>query len=539
MAALDRPLQRPRPRPLAARLAQAGATATGASAEPRERWLAALSPILTVAAVFLVVAHTVFARAAFEPLSRFLLAVPGLFLLAEIYRYANNPGDRELPVNVIGLLYYYIAFSFPAFFEVVFYDVNGPFSFTSRAYTYAAMAVALGVMFLYAGMRLGEIVGVRARPALAALSPPIDLTPSFAGATYAYSLLCVGLTMIFVSAPTLIPGEIGVFVNLTISFDFAIGLVLAKAEHFRGRWSKYTGLFLLLLGGVGGIIRGVLDPAMRLGVATITGRWANTRKIAVRLIAGILAVYVLFQPIKHDFRDAIWRNRDAAQVSYADRVDAWVNAFTGFWTRDDVRTQDEAADSTIGRLSELDAVMHVMDMVPVRVQPLEGAGWIKILTAPIPRIIWRDKPTTSALLEQRYAVVFKRQTEMGARGTAILLPLLVDGYWNFQWIGVPVACLLMGFWIGLCQKTFAGEHWALRAMGVAHLARLVAQGPVGGVYSGIFQHVTGLILASWLVYGIERLLSRPGPPKPLPPSPFALEMAARREARASGGKVTH
>jgi hypothetical protein len=228
----------------------------------------------------------------------------------------------------------------------------------------------------------------------------------------------------------------------------------------------------------------------------------------VRLVGGILTVYLIFQPIKHDFRSAVWRARDTASISYSDRIDAWVTAFTDFWVRDTRQTEDEAKDSTIGRLSELDPVLHAIDVVPIRVQPLEGKGWLPILTSPIPRIIWRDKPTTSTLLEQRYAVVFRRQTEQGARGTAILLPLLVDGYWNFQWLGIPIACFMMGLWVGACQKIFSGPHWALRAMGVAHLARLVAQGPVAGVYSGLFQHVTGLILACWLVYGVAKALSK-------------------------------
>ncbi|MEO7329142.1 MAG: hypothetical protein ABI193_11215, partial [Minicystis sp.] len=462
-------------------------------------------------------------------ISRFLLAIPGLILLAEIYRYAKHPGDRELPVNVISLIYYYVAFSFPCFFDMPFYDINGPVAFTEHAYAAGAIAVALGVSFLYAGMRAGELVGVRARPAIENVSPPAEVPSSFARATFWYALLCVLLSLSVVSAFALIPGEIGVLVNIVISFELAIGLTLAKAEYFQGRWTKYTGVALLVLGGMGGMIRGVLDPAIRLGIATVTGRWANTGRFALRLVAGVFTVYLLFQPIKHDFRSAVWRARDTSSISYTDRLDAWVNAFTSFWVRDSSsQTQDEAKESAIGRLSELDPVLHAIDVVPIRVQPLEGTGWLPILTSPIPRIIWRDKPTTSALLEQRYAIVFKRQTEAGARGTAILLPLLVDGYWNLQWFGIPIACFMMGLWIGACQKIFSGPHWALRAMGVAHLARLVAQGPVAGVYSGLFQHVTGLILACWLVYGIAKLLSR----TTAAPTSFVAASAAARRRRA-------
>lgn len=509
MSPPDEAAPKPPPRPIPRRPARAPAAPTPAPARAaREPWLVSLSPILTVVGVFLVAAHALAVRSQFDPISRFLLAVPGLVLLAEVYRYAKYPGDRELPVNVISLVYYYVAFSFPAFFDIPFYDVNGPVAFSERAYALGAIAVGLGVLFLYAGMRAGELLGARLQPAVVSVSPPPVVSASFAGATFWYSVICTILTLIFVSAPTIIPGEIGVFIIITISFELAIGLTLAKAEYFQGKWSRYAGVILLLLGGLGGIIRGVLDPAIRLGVATITGRWANTRRFAVRLVVGILAIYLVFQPIKQDFRAAVWRARDSSTVGYTQRIDAWVNALTDFWSREGGQTQDDVKESAIGRLAELDPVLHAIDMVPIRVQPLQGVGWARILTSPIPRVIWRDKPTTSSLLEQRYAVVFKRQTEAGARGTAILLPLLVDGYWNFEWLGIPIACVVMGLWIGACQKIFSGPHWALRAMGVAHLARLVAQGPVSGVYSGLFQHVSGLILACWVVYGIQKLLSR-------------------------------
>jgi hypothetical protein len=500
-------------------------------------WVVKLSPILTMAAVFLVAAHAFLVRAQLDPIARLLLSIPGVILLGEGYRYAKNPGDRELPANVIGLVYYYVAFSFPAFFDMVFYDMRGPVAFSERAYSLGSAAVAMGGLFLYGGMRAGELLGARLRPGLESLSPPSDLSPAMQQATFWYAGLCTALTLIFISAPTLIPGELGVFITNTIAFDFCVGLTVAMPLYFQGKWSKYGSLFVLGLGSVGGLIRGVLDPAMRLGVAAIAGGWANTRRFAVRLAAGFLAVYVLLQPIKQDFRQQIWRSRDQSAVSYTDRINAWVNALSGFWSREDA--QEETKDAAVGRLAELDAVFHAIDMVPSQVTTLEGAGWVAALSSPIPRFIWRDKPTTNSSVDQRYAVVFKRQSEVGARSTAILLPLVVEGYWNFEWFGVALSCFVMGLWCGVLQKLFAGPHWALRAMGVAHLSRLIAQGAVSGLFAGIFQHLTGLLLACWLVYGIHKILTRTAKTAARPTRSVAFAPARRLPRAPPGGPSIH
>ena len=132
-------------------------------------WVVKLSPILTMAAVFLVAAHAFLARTQLDPIARLLLSIPGVILLGEGYRYAKNPGDRELPANVIGLVYYYVAFSFPAFFEMIFYDMRGPVAFSERAYSLGSAAVAMGGLFLYGGMRAGELLGARQSGSIAAV----------------------------------------------------------------------------------------------------------------------------------------------------------------------------------------------------------------------------------------------------------------------------------------------------------------------------------------------------------------------------------
>ncbi len=152
-------------------------------------------------------------------------------------------------------------------------------------------------------------------------------------------------------------------------------------------------------------------------------------------------------------------------------------------------------------------MIHAFDMLPGQVQFLDGEGWLVILIGPIPRLIWPDKPTTRDMAEQRYATIFHRQTEEGARTTAIVLPLIVDGYWNFGWPGIAFACTAMGLWVGICQKLWSGGHWALDAMGIANLSRLTVHAHLNGVYGGLFQSTVGLFVACWAIYWAAGLVS--------------------------------
>ena len=145
-------------------------------------------------------------------------------------------------------------------------------------------------------------------------------------------------------------------------------------------------------------------------------------------------------------------------------------------------------------------------LLPGRVQFAGGGGWLNILYAPIPRLFWANKPTTDDF-EQSYSIIFNRQTQLGAQSTSILMPLLVDGYWNFGWPGIVFVTFIVGIWVGVCQKMYAVKHWALQAMAVGQLSQLEIIGSLAVTYSGVTQHVIGPIISSWLVYWLARFFS--------------------------------
>jgi len=410
-----------------------------------------------------------------------------------------------LPFNVLALVYHYVYFALPALFNFDFYDLSGPVIFTEQACVSGGRAVALSTLALYAGMRLGERLGRRGRGVMVSLSPPAEIPNGYRKAILIYGAACFVTALSYLLAPSLIPQAISLIVVVTLSFDFAIGLVLSAPQAFRDRFTRKLDFVFVLLGGSVGILRGILEPIIRLSVATAFGKWATLKRLPYALLATIAVTYLILQPIKGEYRSEIWIH-SRSQATVAERIEAWGNAFTNFWSDDSNATQEEASTRSMSRIAELDSVMHAFDMLPGRVKFLDGAGWMYIPVSFIPRFIWRDKPTTQELA-QRYAVEFYRQTEVGARTTAIMLPLIIDGYWNLGWPGIAIASILVGLWVGAAQRLFAGEHWALFAMGIAHLARLSSQASVTMVFSGLFQNIAGLLVISWAIHWLAKFIS--------------------------------
>lgn len=461
-----------------------------------------LKPALLLGALALIGAHLVFGRTDFNLVHRALIAFPVIPLFWEVHRYHQVERRFELPVGAYGLLMYYVTFSIAGMINTEFYDVSGPVTFTDDARLQGTGAVALGSLMIYLGFRLGEKLGTRAQPLMVRVSPPAEVPEGFVRGTVWFGLACLGTTQFLISFAAM-PAAIGMLVTHTFSYAFGIGITLAKPEAFRGPRTRHVGTALLFFGGAGGILRGMLDPFVRLAVTTLVARWAFLRRFSRSIVIGALAVYLIFQPIKAGFRAQMWNSRSAT-AGYSERVTAWTSSFEHFWSGREAT--EETQNAAVGRLVELDPIIHAFMLLPGRVQFAEGKGWLNILYAPIPRLFWADKPTTDDM-EQRYSVVFNRQNQIGARSTSILLPLLVDGYWNFGWPGVVFATFAMGVWVGICQKMYAVKHWALQTMGVAQLSQLVITSSLAITFSGITQHIVGPILSAWFVYWLSSFLS--------------------------------
>jgi hypothetical protein len=450
----------------------------------------------------IVAVHLLFAREEHSFAVRLLTATPGVLLVLEGRRFLKDEAG-ELPFVVLALLQYYAVFCFGVFFDLKFYDFHGLVSFSPDARLNGATAVAIGAACVWLAGRLGRHVGRDLQGWATKVMPPAEVPEQWDTALFLYSGACAVMMMATTLLPGIVPPSVEQPVLYALPIELALGFMLVVPPRRLGaRMPQLLVAYLIAIG----LLRGSLDAAFRGGIAYIAGRWAVARAISIRLAVAVVTLYVLLQPVKASYRQQVWvPGRSGQSMGVSDRVGAWSNAFSVYFSDRESSVSDDAG--AMQRLSELGAVMHAFQVLPGRVQFLDGKGLLPILYAPIPRFLWRDKPTTRDTV-QRYGVVFGRQSEEGALSTAINLPLVVEGYWNLGWPGILLVTGALGFWVGLSQKVFAGKHWALRATGIANLTNLTVAGPIVFVYGTIFQVLVSRTAVCWGLFWLATMLSR-------------------------------
>jgi len=462
-----------------------------------------LPQVLLLGGTVLVMMHLFFGRTDFELRDRVLAMIPLFPLLWEIHRFHKVPRGSQLPFAAYALLINYITFSWPALFNTVFIDLSGPVTFSDDARFQGTAAVALSSVIIYAGILLGELMGRALRPWLLRVSPPAEVPATYPHAVGLYALGCVVATQ-SVTLGSHYPAAVSVLITMSFSITFVIGATLAKPSMFRGPWSRYLVGALVTIGILSGLLRGVLEPLFRLTTTLIAVRWAHIRRFSFAAVVVMMGLYTILQPAKAQFRAQTWVIRgDQQAAGYTDRVTAWTTAISDIWTGRDAG--QSTGDAAVNRFLELDPVLHAFTMLPGRVRPANGEAWMHILYSPIPRLVWPDKPNSNDL-SLNYGVAFRLQSELGARSTTILMPLIVDGYWNFGWPGIVFVSLLAGLWVGVCQTLYTGDHWALTASAVAQFSLISVTGSFALLYAGITQQLLGPIIASWMIYWFMRLL---------------------------------
>jgi hypothetical protein len=440
-----------------------------------------------------------------EPLpTRALLAVPGVLLVLEARRYLRSD-ERQLPFTVLALLQYYVAFGLPVFFEAPFYDLNGRVFFTESTRLVGGAAVALGALCMYGAARLALRFGGDLRGFALKMLPPDTPPPRWDQAFYLYTGVSVLVALTGTFASTVLPGQIAIAIFAVFPIELALGLATMRPPKNLGPKASY--IFMGV--GVGtGVLRGQLDPLARISASFIAAQWAVTRKVALGFIALVAVAFMVLQPAKRSYREQVWGHaaKTGQELGVGARVDAWGMSISDRFSSDGQAAVDRDS-SALSRLSELEPVFHAISVVPQRIDYAYGQSLVQLLYAPIPRILWPDKPTSREEVAQRYAVIFGRQSERAAESTAVGMSVLVEGYWNLGWFGVAFVTGAVGLVVGVWQRVFSSDHWALGTIGISQIAFLQADMPMVLLYGSMFQNLMGRFLAMWLIFWAASILS--------------------------------
>lgn len=472
--------------------------------------LGLLDHAMVPVALVTVLVHMALGRSAAPLVVRLLVSIPAVLLLIELRSYAKSQVG-ELPFLLVGLIQYYVSFSFPIFFDLEFYDIDGPVHFSNASQISAGVAIGGGALLLWIASRLGARVGAELQPFATRVFPVETVPEGWDKSVIAYATLAATMGLVTLVFPGIIPPELSLPFLMTINLHLAMGMLLAappKPTH----WIKpHLPLVLLGVGSSTGLLGGSLDPIFRFSVVYLAGQWSFLRRVSTWIVIVAIAIFGVLQPVKQRYRERVWGEtaKTGQAVSYADRLSAWEDSFIAVWLRDEGQRTEKNV-TAIERLDELGAVMHAFEVLPGRVQSLDGQGFLYVLYSPIPRFIWRSKPTTQDTV-QRYGVAFGRQTTKGALSTAINCPPHVEGYWNFGWPGIAFVCFMIGLYLGFAKALFASSRWALRAVGLALLGMVSSSSATSLVFASLFQSLVGFTLATWAVFGLASLLSKRRP----------------------------
>jgi hypothetical protein len=208
------------------------------------------------------------------------------------------------------------------------------------------------------------------------------------------------------------------------------------------------------------------------------------RRRKIPFVGGLVVagVVLVFLAELGDFRRTLWEGEIRPQVTTMQPLEA---------IRSGLEELAERSTTTSGSLP-------VLAEVPDRTEYLYGSSYLAILTLPIPRALWPEKPT---MIGGQAGEVF-----FGMRAGVPIGPV-AEAYWNFGTFGVIAVFALLGVfhkWLLSVYAAYRGERLMMLIYAIT-LLFLVPSSP--GVVDYLLRLVP-LLSLSWL-FGIIRITAAP------------------------------
>ena len=197
-------------------------------------------------------------------------------------------------------------------------------------------------------------------------------------------------------------------------------------------------------------VTGLLAEVMLLGLYMVIVSWSERKRIPIIFIGTTLLIYLIFSPVKAEFRTVTWFSNNSPDISVLDRaqifIDLAIKHYQNSATNSSDKNSEDPGGSLVSRSAHILTFSEVVKDTPSRVPYWNGETYLPLFTSYIPRIVWPDKPimTTGNAFGRRYNYLGKNDF-----ATSFNLPWIVEMYANFgSWgvlIGMAVAGILLAF----------------------------------------------------------------------------------------------
>jgi len=379
------------------------------------------------------------------------------------FGYLNWQQNRShrIPIFAIVTAIYILYFALPLFWGSrtipVYYAVE--LTASEDQITASLMLVLVGLLAIWAGLRI-PLQSLKTR---IIVNPNVPDKNGVISWNYVRLVLIVGIAISTNEAAPYWFGEAGrqIMLGLLNTFPLVAALLLFN-RILEGEADKIDTVLVfafLLSKGVLNLALGWVGPLVSLGIGFGLLYVAKKRSFPWLLLLAAIFYVLFFQSSKSGFRTAFW-NADEIS-SPLSRVGFWIENSVQMWT-------EVSADSTgqlfnenlVGaadRLSLLTQTAYVLEQTPALVPFQNGSLYVNILTAPIPRFLWLDKPSTSDP-NRFYQVAYRLTPPDRLNTVSISIGYLVEGYINFGWAGVAGVGFLIGLLLRVLQSHFLNSE---------------------------------------------------------------------------------
>lgn len=357
--------------------------------------------------------------------------------------WLRERGKRTIPVFPLHLFFYALCFGLAAFIDLPRLPALR-LGVDESSYTIGLIAVALGIICLYAG----HFMGRRTRGVwLARLAPRFPAHLDKHAALLLYPALLAG--SIFLK---LVPvsGLEQVILTLRL-FCLVWALFAAWSGTLAPKHARVVVFLLLPVEFVlfSGLLQGILAGILIYGELIVVCFVLCKKRVPLLLILGAVLAFALLQPIKHHYREVIWAP-GGDSVGTIERVELLAGQTAqGLESGlEDEGWRDRVTD-TYSRLHHLSTSSAIIQEVQITHNYWYGETLLPLLSKWIPRAIWSDKPTED--LGNRWAKAYG-YLDQADYATSYNLPWLPEMYMNFGWWGIVIISILLGFLMGMLER---------------------------------------------------------------------------------------
>ncbi|MEO8879435.1 MAG: hypothetical protein ABI446_03485, partial [Gemmatimonadaceae bacterium] len=280
--------------------------------------------------------------------------------------------------------------------------------------------------------------------------------------------------------------------------------------------------FLLMSIGSGSVANAAFYGAVVIMSAWIGKGYVKTSWIVSAAVG--LVLIVALRGVSDQYRKIVWVAGEGGGVVSRTKL-----FFKLLYMRVELNGVDGAIkmgfETSAGRSANLDLLADVIIRTPSEIPYWGGETYLSLVGAFVPRVLWPDKPTKE--LGQAFG---HRYTYIGTNdlGTAMNLPVLVEFYVNFGFLGVIFGMAMVGGIYYILERIVnnAGQDVMLSLIGVVILV------PLANIESDFSLGFGGLILNGAALWFVLRTIRRSGMRREMlassSPHPVGLVTTPRR-----------